>query len=87
MTDTMRALVGGVAPNWEVRDVERPTPGAGDLLVRVRAAALKRADLYMLEGSYNPNAKTSNVFTAGLELAGEVAAVGDAVEGSRSETG
>jgi NADPH:quinone reductase-like Zn-dependent oxidoreductase len=30
----------------------------------------------MLEGSYSPNTKTNNVYTAGLEMAGEVAAVG-----------
>jgi NADPH:quinone reductase-like Zn-dependent oxidoreductase len=34
----------------------------------------------MLEGTYNPNTKTSNVYTAGLELAGEVEAVGEGVE-------
>jgi hypothetical protein len=39
MTKTMRALVGGVAPDWEVRDVEVPTPGPQQILVRVRAAA------------------------------------------------
>ena len=50
MTKTMRALVGGVAPDWEVRDVDVPTPGPQQILVRVRAAALNRADLYMLEG-------------------------------------
>src|SRR5438876_10543163 len=75
-TKTMRALVGGVAPDWEAREVDVPAAGPGQLLVRVRAAALNRADLYMLEGSYSPNTKTSNVYTAGLEMAGEVAAIG-----------
>ncbi|MER6368406.1 zinc-binding dehydrogenase [Streptomyces mirabilis] len=79
MTDTMRALLGGAGPDWEVREVDIPTPGPGMLLVRVRAAALNRADLHMLEGVYNPLAKTSDLFTAGLELAGEVAAFGDGV--------
>jgi NADPH:quinone reductase-like Zn-dependent oxidoreductase len=77
---TMQALVGGAAPDWELREIEVPAPGPGQILVRVRAAALNRADLYMLEGTYNPNTKTSNVYTAGLELAGEVEAVGDDVE-------
>ena len=79
MNQTMSALVGGVAPDWELRDVEVPTPEAGQVLVRVRAAGLNRADLYMLEGTYNPNTKTSNVYTAGLELAGEVEAVGEGI--------
>jgi NADPH:quinone reductase len=80
MGETMSALVGGVAPDWELREVAVPTPEPGQILVRVRAAALNRADLYMLEGTYNPNTKTSNIYTAGLELAGEVEAVGEGVE-------
>ena len=79
MAQTMSALVGGVAPDWELREVDLPAPAAGQILVRVRAAALNRADLYMLQGTYNPNTKTSNVYTAGMELAGEVEAVGEGV--------
>jgi NADPH:quinone reductase len=76
---SMRAMVGGAEPDWELRDVDVPAPAPGQVLIRVHAAGLNRADLYMLEGSYNPNSKTSAVFTAGLELAGEIAAVGDGV--------
>ncbi|WP_427920710.1 zinc-binding dehydrogenase [Streptomyces sp. cg40] len=79
MTSTMRALMGGAGPEWDVRDVDIPTPGPGQLRVRVRAAAVNRADLYMLQGTYNPRAKTSDLFTAGLEFAGEVDAIGDGV--------
>jgi NADPH:quinone reductase-like Zn-dependent oxidoreductase len=77
----MCALVGGVAADWQVREVEVPKPGPGQLLVRVRAAGLNRADLYMLEGAYSPNTKTGNAYTAGFELAGEVASIGSEVEG------
>jgi NADPH:quinone reductase len=80
---SMRALVGGAGPDWEEREVDVPVPGLGQVLIRVRAAGLNRADLYMLEGSYNPNSKTSAVFTAGLELAGEIAALGDGVSSVR----
>ncbi|MET8979452.1 zinc-binding dehydrogenase [Streptomyces sp. NPDC004539] len=81
MTSTMRALMGGAGPEWDVRDVAVPEPGPGQIRVRVRAAALNRADLYMLQGTYNPRARTSDLFTAGLELAGEVDAVGAGVSG------
>ncbi|MFK0288732.1 zinc-binding alcohol dehydrogenase family protein [Streptomyces sp. NPDC090499] len=79
MTDSMPALVGGVTPDWELRDVPVPTPGPGQVLVRVHAAGMNRADLLMLEGAYNPGAGTSSAYTAGLELAGEVAALGKGV--------
>ena len=79
MTDTMSALVGGAGPDWVLRELEIPTPGPGQILIKVHAAGMNRADIYMLEGSYSPNSKTSNVFTAGLEMAGEVAAVGAGV--------
>jgi NADPH:quinone reductase len=76
----MVALVGGSGPDWETREVDVPPLGPGQVLIRVRAAGLNRADLYMLEGSYSPNTKTSNIFTAGLEMAGEVVTVGDGVD-------
>ncbi|MGW6909085.1 zinc-binding dehydrogenase [Streptomyces sp. NPDC054940] len=79
MTSTMRALMGGAGPEWDVRDVDVPTPGPGQIRVRVRAAAVNRADLYMLQGTYNPRAKTSDLFTAGLEFAGEIDAIGTEV--------
>ncbi|MFJ9566951.1 alcohol dehydrogenase catalytic domain-containing protein, partial [Streptomyces fuscichromogenes] len=72
MTSTMRALMGGAGPEWEARDVAVPEPGPGQIRVRVRAAAVNRADLYMLQGTYNPRARTSDLFTAGLEFAGVV---------------
>jgi len=77
----MPALLGGAGPDWVFDRLPIPQPGPGQVLVRVRAAGLNRADLYMLEGSYNAGATKLNTFTAGLELAGEVAAVGVDVGG------
>jgi hypothetical protein len=34
MDGTMPALVGGVGPDWELREVEIPAPGPGPVLVR-----------------------------------------------------
>ena len=59
----------------ELREVERPEPGSGEVLVRVRATALNRADVMQREGRYPPppGAPTD---IPGLEFSGEVAALG-----------
>jgi NADPH:quinone reductase len=56
-----------------------PEPGRGELLVRVAAAGLNGADLHQLRGGY-PAPPGSPADIPGLELAGEVAAVGPDVE-------
>jgi NADPH2:quinone reductase len=67
----------GGPENLEIRDVPEPSrPAGGEVLVRVRAAGLNRADLIQLRGHYPPPAGYSpNI--PGLEFAGEVAEVGD----------
>jgi NADPH2:quinone reductase len=52
-----------------------PEPGRGELLVRVAAAGINGADLHQLRGAY-PAPPGSPPDIPGLELAGEVAAVG-----------
>jgi NADPH:quinone reductase len=59
----------------ELRDVERPEPGAGEVLVRVRATALNRADLMQREGRYPPP-PGAPADIPGLEFAGEVTELG-----------
>ena len=56
----------------------RPEPGSGEILVRVRAAGLNRADILQRRGGYPPPPGAPD--TLGLEVAGEVAAVGAGVE-------
>jgi putative PIG3 family NAD(P)H quinone oxidoreductase len=55
-----------------------PTPAAEQILVRVRATALNRADVMQRLGQYPPPPGESGIL--GLELAGEVEAVGTAVK-------
>jgi NADPH2:quinone reductase len=58
-----------------VRDVRRPVPAAGEVLVRVRAAGINRADLLQREGRYPPpHGAVADI--PGLEVAGEVASLG-----------
>ena len=57
-----------------LEDVAEPTPTADELLVRVRASALNRADTMQRRGHYPPPPGESD--NLGLHLAGEVEAVG-----------
>jgi NADPH:quinone reductase-like Zn-dependent oxidoreductase len=61
------------------RDVPDPVIGAGDVLVRVRAAALNHLDLFVREGL--PGLKVPLPFWSGCDIAGDVAEVGAAVHG------
>jgi NADPH:quinone reductase len=56
-----------------------PVPGAGEVLVRVRAAGLNGADMMQRRGLY-PAPPGSPPDIPGLELAGEVAALGPGAE-------
>jgi NADPH:quinone reductase len=65
----------------ESRDVPDPLPGPEDLLVRVRAAGLNRADLLQRAGSYPQPGPKPAFEVPGLEFAGEVEGVGERVDG------
>ncbi|TML00693.1 MAG: NAD(P)H-quinone oxidoreductase, partial [Actinobacteria bacterium] len=58
-----------------VQERPDPEPGAGEVLVRVRAAGLNGADMLQRKGGY-PAPPGSPPDIPGLELAGEVAALG-----------
>jgi NADPH:quinone reductase-like Zn-dependent oxidoreductase len=58
-------------------DVPEPTPGPGEVTVRVRAAALNFRDLLVLRGQYNPKITLPTVPLS--DGAGEVVAVGPGV--------
>lgn len=60
-------------------EVPDPSPAAGEVLVRVRASAVNRADLLQRAGFYNPPPGATEI--PGLECSGTVAAVGDGVSG------
>jgi putative PIG3 family NAD(P)H quinone oxidoreductase len=77
----MKAVLFGGKGGPEViewGDAADPAPARGEVLVRVRAAALNRADLLQRRGLYPPPPGTREDIP-GLELAGEVAAVGAGV--------
>ncbi|MBI2764321.1 MAG: NAD(P)H-quinone oxidoreductase [Chloroflexi bacterium] len=65
----------------EYRDIPEPTPGPEDLLVRVRAAGLNRADSLQRRGGYPQPGPKTEFEVLGMEFAGEVIGLGDRVEG------
>jgi len=77
----MRALVveelAAEYAGCRVRDLPDPTPGPGEVLVRVRAGAVNFPDLMQTRGEHQH--KPPLPFIPGMELAGDVVAVGEGV--------
>jgi putative PIG3 family NAD(P)H quinone oxidoreductase len=74
----MRAVVMTHAGGPEalvIREVPRPEPGPGEVLVRIHASAMNRADVLQREGRY-PAPEGAPPDIPGLEIAGEVAVAG-----------
>jgi NADPH2:quinone reductase len=77
----MRAIVirePGGPEVLELREVPTPEPSRGEVRVRVRATAVNRADLLQRIGKY-PAPPGAPADIPGLEIAGEVDALGDGV--------
>jgi len=74
VTETMTAIAveGGRGPaeNLKAVTISRPTPGPGQILIRVEAAGVNRPDLAQRIGAYPPPPGAPD--TLGLEVAGEV---------------
>ncbi len=83
---TMRALVlrrhGGLDALEAVRDYPVPEPGPGQALVQVRAASFNYHDVFTMRGM--PGIKVPLPVIPGLDMAGEVAALGADVAGWRT---
>jgi NADPH:quinone reductase len=73
----MRAIVS-TPDGPALQDVPRPSPKPEEVLVRVRASALNRADLAMLKGAAHGNVGGAGT-PLGLEWAGDIAEIGAAV--------
>ena len=78
----MRAVVireHGGPDVLRVEDVPDPSPGPGEVVVRVRACALNHLDIWVRRGI--PGAPFHLPITTGADIAGDVHAVGEGVEG------
>jgi len=86
---SMKAVVfdePGDPENLTIAEVPTPEPGPEEVVVRVHATALNRADTYQRRGHYPPPDGASEIL--GLEMAGTVADTGSGVvnwsEGDRA---
>ena len=72
----------------DVREVPRPVPGRGEVLVRVRAAALNPLDVKIRSGQFRLVFRVvygiSPPFVLGFDFAGEVVQAGEGVRGLES---
>ena len=79
---TAIAVEGGKGPAAALKPVRiaTPRPAPGQILIRVRAAGINRPDLIQRMGFYPPPPGAPE--TLGLEVAGEVAAIGQTTGGA-----
>jgi NADPH:quinone reductase-like Zn-dependent oxidoreductase len=78
----MKALLSdepGGPETLRLAELPDPVPGAGELLVRVRAAAVNYPDVLIIEDKYQ--FRPPRPFAPGGEIAGEVESVGEGVTG------
>ena len=78
----MRALYvrkPGQVPDLEVREVETPTPGAGEVLVKVDSAGLCGHDIAIMTGLLRRGVDHSVIL--GHEISGRIAGIGKGVSG------
>jgi NADPH:quinone reductase-like Zn-dependent oxidoreductase len=85
-TTTMKALVlrrhGGLGDLELVSDYPMPRATAGHVVIRVRAASFNYHDVFTMRGM--PGIKVPLPVILGLDMAGEIAEVGDGVPGWKS---
>jgi threonine 3-dehydrogenase len=80
MPTTMQAVVkASAAPGVELREVPVPTPGAGEVLVRVGAASVCGTDLHIYNWDPWAQGRINPPLIPGHEFCGKVAAIGRGV--------
>lgn len=74
-------LFGGYGQPPELVERPTPTPGANEVLVRVRATSVNPIDWKQVSGKYRPILTARFPFVPGYDLSGEVEALGPGVMG------
>src|SRR6185295_14071539 len=74
----MRALLLAEYRKFEIAEIPQPTPGPGEILVRVAACGICGSDVHGYDGS---SGRRIPPIVMGHEAAGRIAAVGSKVKG------
>ena len=82
-TDMMKAVIAEDGQPLTLGDFEKPALNSGEVLVKVAASGLNRADLVQRRGAYPPPKGASPIM--GLEITGTIVETGEGV--SRFKTG
>jgi NADPH2:quinone reductase len=81
----MKAAIMVAGPNggsWDIREVQRPVVSAGQILVRVRASSINRAEFRRLHNlRAAPGKPAPEVRVGGGDAAGEIVELGTGVTG------
>ena len=64
-----------------LREIERPKPGPGEVLVRVRASSVNPVDCYIRQGGMRMMVRLGLPAPLGIDFAGEIAEVGEGIGG------
>ncbi|MFI9413953.1 NADP-dependent oxidoreductase [Nocardia gamkensis] len=83
----MKALLArsyGRLNELEIADVPRPEPAAGQLLVRVQAAAVNPIDIALITGTLKDKLPVAHPFVPGVDVSGVVESVGAGVDRFRA---
>jgi L-idonate 5-dehydrogenase len=80
MNQTMKAFVLHGAKDIRPEEVARPVPGAGEVLIAVRAAGICGSDLHYYAHGRCGNFIPTRPFILGHEFSGEVVALGEGVD-------
>lgn len=64
-----------------LEEVPEPTPGPGDLLVRMRATTVNHRDVWIRKGHPHPAYRVDLPAILGIDISGDVIGVGSAVDG------
>ncbi|SIS45993.1 Alcohol dehydrogenase GroES-like domain-containing protein [Salimicrobium flavidum] len=82
----------GDVEKLEMKDVPRPEPGEGEVLVKVKACAINNTEIWMREGDYGTGGKSgwrpegvTFPRTPGSDITGEVVEIGKSVNSSYKE--